>query len=263
MNELDLIYVRHHTDAKSTKISPSVIRYYELTLVLRGCLCYTANGEKIELFQGDAICLPPDTLRARSEGGERSDYISFNFTSKSKIELPMKMEKSVGSDLLLLVAAYDEISRRAYLDTLDTMAKTVHLLACMLLILEDKAKETSYNPLTLKIMEYLHSNFSSKITLEDIGRISFFSPNYCESVFKRETGRSVIDYLLEVRMTEAKKLLAEGSVSLSAVSDAVGFDDYNYFSRIFKKRTGYTPSEYRRITASDIPARAANDNKYL
>jgi len=253
MNELDLIYVRHHTDAKSTKISPSVIRYYELTLLLRGNLCYTANGEKVEMNQGDVICLPPDTIRTRASGGERSDYISFNFTSKSKIELPIKMEKAVGNDLLLLIAAYDEISRKAYLDTLDTKAKTVHLLACILLILEDKAKETSYNPLTLRIMEYLHSNFSQKITLGDIGKVSFFSPNYCENVFKRETGRSIIDYLLEVRMTEAKKLLAEGAASLSAVSDAVGFDDYNYFSRVFKKRTGYTPSEYRKLTASDTP----------
>jgi two-component system response regulator YesN len=99
-------------------------------------------------------------------------------------------------------------------------------------------------------MHYLHSNFSKKVTLNDIGKLTFFSPNYCENIFKRETGRSVIDYLLEIRMEEAKKLLAEGVLSLGDVSETVGFEDYNYFSRVFKKRTGYTPSEYKKLIST-------------
>jgi two-component system response regulator YesN len=146
----------------------------------------------------------------------------------------------------LLVAACDEIIRKPIPDT-DTMEKIAHLLSCILLIMKDRVKQTGYNPLTLKIMQYLHSNFSEKITLDDIARLTFFSPNYCENVFKRETGRSVIDYLLQIRIEEAKRLLAEDSLALSTVAEAVGFDDYNYFSRVFKKRTGYTPSEYKKL----------------
>lgn len=246
MNELDLVYVRHNADVITNKISPSNIRFYELTLLLRGSLHYTANGVRLDMVQGDIICLPPDTLRTREEGKEKSDYISFNFMSEEAIELPLKMEKVIGNDILLLVAAYDEICRNPLPDS-DTKQKAAHLLCCILLLLKDRAKEKSYNPLTLKIMHYLHSNYAEKIKLEDIGKLTFFSPNYCENIFKRETGRSVIDYLLEIRMEEAKKLLAEGSLSLGAVSEAAGFDDYNYFSRVFKKRTGYTPSEYRKL----------------
>ena len=246
MNKLDLQYFRHNTGTKSTKIPPSNIRYYELTLLLHGELCYTADGTRVDMKSGDVIFLPPDTLRAREAGGERSDYISFNFTSQEPIELPLKLEGAVGNDVLLLVAACDEISRTPTPDS-DAMEKISHLLCCILLIMRDGARQTGYNPLTLKIMQHLQSNFSERITLDDIGRLTFFSPNYCENVFKRETGRSVIDYLLEIRMEAAKRLLSEGSLSLGAVAEAVGFDDYNYFSRVFKKRTGYTPTEYKKL----------------
>ena len=162
------------------------------------------------------------------------------------VKLPLKLEGAVANDVLLLVAACDEISRTPSLDT-DTMEKISHLLSCILLIMKDRVRQTEYSPLTLKIMQYLQSNFSERITLDDIGRLTFFSPNYCENVFKRETGRSVIDYLLQIRMEAAKRLLSEGSLSLGAVAETVGFDDYNYFSRVFKKRTGYTPTEYKKL----------------
>ena len=71
-------------------------------------------------------------------------------------------------------------------------------------------------------------------------------------VFKKETGRSIIDFLIEERISESKKLLAEDSIPLATISELVGFDDYNYFSRVFKKRAGCTPSEYRKRTTSEI-----------
>lgn len=253
MIDINLTYARHNTDVITNKIPPMTIRFYELTLLLRGSLKYTGNGKPLDMKEGDIICLPPDTIRTREEGEEKSDYISFNFTSEEVIDLPMKMEKAIGNDILLLIAAYDEICRKPLPGSdSDMMKKTEHLLACILLILKDRARETSYNPLTLKIMQYLHSNFQKKITLEDIGKLTFFSPNYCENIFKRETGRSVIDYLLEIRITQAKRMLAQGTYSLVNISEAVGFDDYNYFSRVFKKRTGYTPNEYRKLISTQI-----------
>ena len=244
MKNIDIIYTRHHTDARATKIFPASIRYYDLTLSLKGSLYYKINGAPVVLTQGDVLCLPPGSARERDEGEERSDFISFNFLCTDEIALPIKIEKAIGNDTLLLIAAYDELCRHPYLDNKE---KTTHLLSCILLILEDKVKQTKYNPLTLTVIEYIHANLDKKITLDDIGRATFFSAGYCDTIFKKETGRSIIDYLLEARVTEAKKMLVEGSIPLSTVSELVGFDDYNYFSRVFKKRTGYTPTEYRRF----------------
>ena len=101
-------------------------------------------------------------------------------------------------------------------------------------------------PITRDILSYLHEHFRERITLDDIGKITFFSPVYCETVFRREIGRAIIDYVIELRISEAEKLILENAYPLGEISRAIGFQDYNYFSRTFKKRTGYSPTEYRR-----------------
>lgn len=246
MMSINVMYAHHRADVYAMKISPTQIPYYDLTILLRGTLKYEINGEVLTLNAGDAICLPPSTRRSREAGTQRADFISFNFTLEGELPLPHKMEKVVGNDISLLIAAYDELSRHSHGDA---DKKTAHLIACILLVLEDRMTEKRYSSLTLKIMEYLHTNLSSRITLEQIGEMSFFSPVYCDTVFKRETGSSIIDYLIEARIAEAKRLIAEDVLTLGAVAEKSGFGDYNYFSRVFKKRTGYTPREYKRITA--------------
>ena len=67
-----------------------------------------------------------------------------------------------------------------------------------------------------------------RISLDDIGKAMFFSPTYCSAVFRRETGKSIINYILDEKVNEAKKLILEG-VALTQVAEQVGFNDYNYF----------------------------------
>ena len=101
-------------------------------------------------------------------------------------------------------------------------------------------------------MEYIHSDIGRKITLADIGNLTFFSPIYCDTVFKKEVGRSIVDYALDRRIEEARRLLLEGTMPLAEIAEAVGFDDYNYFSRVFKKRCGYSPTAYRRLSPREL-----------
>ena len=65
-------------------------------------------------------------------------------------------------------------------------------------------------------------------------------------IFKQKTGLSIIEYVLKERITLAKSLLMEGSFPLTKIAEQVGFFDYNYFSRTFKKLTGYTPLAYKK-----------------
>ena len=88
------------------------------------------------------------------------------------------------------------------------------------------------------------------MTLKEIGEMSFFSPIYCETVFKRETGKSIIDYATEVKIDTAKNNLVDYSIPLSEIAENLGFNDYNYFSRVFKARSGYSPREYRKLFTS-------------
>ncbi|HBM81303.1 MAG TPA: AraC family transcriptional regulator, partial [Clostridiaceae bacterium] len=69
------------------------------------------------------------------------------------------------------------------------------------------------------------------------------SPSYLGSMFKNITGKSVISYLIDIRINKSKQFLRDG-LSVSEASQKVGFHDIFYFSRIFKKRQGITPSEF-------------------
>ncbi|HHY63964.1 MAG TPA: response regulator [Clostridiaceae bacterium] len=93
-------------------------------------------------------------------------------------------------------------------------------------------------------MSYIDANFSRDISLEEVSRETGLSPQYFSRFFKEETGENFIDYLTRVRITEAKRLLREKNLSVKEICYKVGYNDPNYFSKIFKKATGYSPSNY-------------------
>ena len=74
----------------------------------------------------------------------------------------------------------------------------------------------------------------------------FLTPEYLAKVYKRQTGHNLKDYIIGYRIEMAKQLLADDIKSISDISAEVGFDNFSYFSTVFKKYTGITPGEYRR-----------------
>ena len=88
-------------------------------------------------------------------------------------------------------------------------------------------------------------NFAKDISLDSVSRIVNISPYYFSKVFKDETNENFIEYLTRIRMDYAKELLREKDKSIKEVCAESGYSDPNYFSRIFKKSVGVTPSEYR------------------
>ena len=244
MRALELILARHVTKTIPQTLRSSVINFSELTIVTKGSFEYFINGKRILLNSGDAIFIPSGSVRERTRSDKTADYISFNYTSGQEFLLPEVIRNALYGEVALLIAAYDKINAS---EPLDNKEINEHLLACLLSILESRTKSENFNELTQKIIKYIHQNYNRKITLKEIGELTYFSPVYCDTVFKRETGRSIIEYILERRTEEAKNLLLEGHLSMTDVASEVGFADYNYFSRIFKKRTGYTPSSYRQL----------------
>lgn len=224
-------------------ITSQSISYFELTAVIRGPIEYVLDNNRYVLNSGDAIFLPVGTVRERMQA-EKVDYISYNFTTEDEFALPLVIRGAITGEAALIIAAHDKITETAHIDNTE---KLEGLLLSLLAVLEDYEKNRQLNPLTRKIIEYIHSGYKKKITLEDIGTLTYFSPVYCDTVFRRDTGKPIIDYLLSKRTDEAKKLLLEGVLPLSRVAEEVGFTDYNYFSRTFKKRTGYTPGAYRAL----------------
>ena len=95
--------------------------------------------------------------------------------------------------------------------------------------------------------QYINDNYTSPLTLEMIGLEIGLNPSYFSSIFKKETGKNFIDYLNAVRIENAKQLLIENSLTVMDICEAVGFNDIKYFTKRFKKETGLSPSDYRKL----------------
>ncbi len=97
-----------------------------------------------------------------------------------------------------------------------------------------------------KVKQYIDEHFCENITRDTLGEIVYLSPGYLAASFKRETGSSLGSYIIERRMEKAKALLADGKLTVSEVAFAVGYDNFTYFSRLFKNKVGVMPKEYKK-----------------
>ena len=97
-----------------------------------------------------------------------------------------------------------------------------------------------------KVKEYLKDNLCRSIKLEELGPMFYLSPHYIGDSFKKVTGMSMKKYHDMLRMRYAFQLLEETELSISEISDRLGFDSIHYFSRRFKERYGFSPSELRK-----------------
>ena len=104
-----------------------------------------------------------------------------------------------------------------------------------------------YNEPALNIIKYINEHYNSyDLSLEDISKNTFLTPAYICVIFKDFTGKTVNKYITEYRIMQAKELLKDSNIKMNDIALKVGYKDGNYFAKIFKKETGYTPSEYRR-----------------
>ncbi|MFC5401411.1 response regulator transcription factor [Cohnella soli] len=96
--------------------------------------------------------------------------------------------------------------------------------------------------------EYMRKNVKLPLTLADVGKLMFVSPNHLSRLFRQEAGITFLEYLTNVRMEEAKRLLKEPGIKIYEVAEMVGYGSWRHFSRTFKETVGYGPSEYRNDT---------------
>ena len=97
-----------------------------------------------------------------------------------------------------------------------------------------------------RVREFVDAHYREDIGRESLEEILYFDPDYSSRLFKKETGMSFMHYVIQKRMTEAKRLLLNSSMPVGAIAAQVGYDNYSYFSRLFKRNVGITPAEYRR-----------------
>lgn len=94
---------------------------------------------------------------------------------------------------------------------------------------------------------FIQQHYQESLRLEDVSNAVGFNATYFSAMFKKETGQNFMDYLTELRMNKAKELLCGDECSVQDVAEQVGYRDLKYFSRLFKKTTGISPSDYKKL----------------
>ncbi len=243
MINVTLNYYRFHNEKHVEGISPSVISYYDLTIVLQGTLEYKINNRRVTVNENDALLLPPGTKREREGGDEKATYVSFNFKSDEEPELPLLMEDAVGKDVRMMIYACNEINR----DHGEFAEKSfVDLTSAIVNSLRAFASRNKNSTLTERILSYIRENYRHPIVLGKIAREMNYSAAYCDQVFKKDVGISIVQYLIDYRIAKVKEFLIENVISLREIAERTGFCESNYLSRQFRRREGVSPLRFRK-----------------
>lgn len=106
-------------------------------------------------------------------------------------------------------------------------------------------KAQQENPIITKVCDYVEQNMEKDISLEQVAEFAGVSSFYLSKLFKEEKGVTFINFLTDCRLDKAQKLLKDNSISIKEITAVVGYNDQNYFSRLFKNKFGISPTEFR------------------
>lgn len=102
-----------------------------------------------------------------------------------------------------------------------------------------------YSSPVQKAITCIDANLAGDLSLSVLASMQNISAGYLSTIFKKETGKTITEYINDSRMEQAKKLLSTTKLQIQTVAQHCGILDVHYFSKLFKKTTGKTPKQYR------------------
>ena len=249
---------------------------WEFVYVDSGEVTYTVGERSIRCKSGDMIFHPPGTVHSILCDGKRSSSI-FNviFDTSSEamwqfagrtvsvpLELSNLLKELIGEcNRSFFICNYPlQLNQNAPLGGEQLARLYIEMLLIRLLRHigtddDERAPVDPYNGVNSDLVErmcaYLRANLERKLTLGDLTEEFHFGKSYLCEQFKKVTGMSVMNCLLEMKLTEAKRLLREESIPIHEIAEGLGFESPEYFSRYFRKRVGHSPKEFRRMLIND------------
>ncbi len=202
-------------------------------------VCFACKSEAADFFQGRILSPDKSLLRLIypiiEEGKKTFDLPDFDPEMKKMNLLP---NPTLGGQQL--VKNYLEI----LLITL-MRGETEKENADVFFLPHDKFREQ----VSKRVILLLRERIDEKLTVADICEALHYNKSYIFEQFKKATGQSVMTYFIRLKTEKAKRLLRETDTSITQIAETLSFDTPNYFSKTFKKITGYTPLQYRKTHA--------------
>ncbi|MBW7459885.1 helix-turn-helix domain-containing protein, partial [Paenibacillus sepulcri] len=132
-------------------------------------------------------------------------------------------------------------------DTLEDLRQWIGSLLGRITELVRANKSLRFKSLVKIALHYMQENYNREMSLREVAGVVHVTPNYLSRVFKEEMGVAFTEWLNRFRVEKAKALLGAVDAKTYSVAEKVGFNDYKYFSNIFKKHTGYSPRAFKEL----------------
>lgn len=162
-------------------------------------------------------------------------------------QLIILIKHRISQDIPAYIVRHDDLAEglfeQDHISYEDLKMEVQNQLATLIDTLRE-IKEAANNPLYKKVVRYLEENSMKNLSLESLAQEFHVSTYYVSKIVKLATNCSFSEFLTQLRIAKAKDMLRQGRMNVKEVSFAVGFNSQHYFSRIFKKYTGLSPSEY-------------------
>jgi AraC-like DNA-binding protein len=232
--------------------------YFRLCFVVQGRSRLHLHNHTYPIIPGMLLLLPAEwPCSLKSEDSEPLGVYYCYFQLKEGELDYMDLRQS---PLFVYVqeeqSVYQLFSKLIDMQSLDTFASRLRMKATLLELiayfhdeLENQltvVNETDFDVKWNEVLLYIEANLHTNIQVEELARLAFLHPNYFITSFKNMMGCSPIQYVTQRRIASAKRLLAETELSIAEVASRVGMQNH-YLSRLFKRYTGKTPVQYRKI----------------
>lgn len=176
------------------------------------------------------------------------------------IELTVNIRESLPETQIIFMSAHsykDYLKMAIRIRAIDYIEKPIDreeleaaLLRATNLIRQDRNLEVTgeqyYNRTVEDIIQYITKHYSEKISIAFLASHVYVSPNYLSNLFKKETGKTINQFVTEIRIEKSKNMLINSYKSITEISNEIGYGDSRHFSKIFRKIVGKSPSEFRR-----------------
>lgn len=187
-------------------------------------------------------------LKARMEDRLHTGALTEGSLHQMQAELTQAVHAYLALDdiqisVLQQGGALADLEQKASLSMLDFVRWASFLLTTAF---GKKQELEQQQTLAQKVQRYIRAHYSEAIDRNSIAAAMYLSPEHLGKMYKKETGASIKDYLTDYRLQKARELLKKPGIRISDAALAVGFDNFTYFSTMFKKQTGLTPNEYRK-----------------
>lgn len=179
--------------------------------------------------------------------------IGYLWDMMQKEELMLTHIMDIYNELVTLLSEKDPYYEQYEKMDVNYIREVVHTKAEFYLffmnLIKEKNVEFCNTEMTVdQVIQEIDENYQTELTLSSLCEKYHISISYLSTMIKKKTKHTFTEYLTNNRLEHAKKLLTEGKLTVGEVTELVGYNDYFYFSKLFKKYVGVTPSKYRKMS---------------